>query len=90
MEKAIIVGLDLGTHRDFAHSMEELEELAIACELEVVGELTQHAQAVNKAFYIGTGKHGVMDGRNIPFWPFMRQIGGTVWRNWSCQSCMRF
>ena len=56
MEKAIIVGLDLGTHRDFAHSMEELEELAIACELEVVGELTQHAQAVNKAFYIGTGK----------------------------------
>ena len=37
MEKAIIVGLDLGTHRDFAHSMEELEELAIACELEVVG-----------------------------------------------------
>lgn len=56
MEKAIIVGLDLGTHRDFAHSMEELEELAIACELEVVGELTQHAQAVHKAFYIGTGK----------------------------------
>ena len=36
--------------------MEELEELAIACELEVVGSLSQHAQAVNKAFYIGTGK----------------------------------
>lgn len=56
MEKAILVGLDLGTSRDFEHSMEELAELATACELEVAGEITQHASTVNKAFYIGTGK----------------------------------
>lgn len=56
MEKAILVGLCLGSERDFEHSMEELAELAAACELEVVGEITQHAAAVNKAFYIGTGK----------------------------------
>ena len=56
MEKAILVGLCLGSERDFEHSMEELAELAVACELEVVGEITQHAAAVNKAFYIGTGK----------------------------------
>ena len=56
MEKAILVGLCLGSERDFEHSKEELAELAAACELEVVGEITQHAAAVNKAFYIGTGK----------------------------------
>lgn len=56
MEKTILVGLDLGTSRDFEHSMEELAKLAEACELEVVGEITQQASAINKAFYIGTGK----------------------------------
>lgn len=56
MEKAILVGLDLGTNKDFEHSMEELEELAIACDLEVVGDITQRASTVNKALYIGTGK----------------------------------
>lgn len=56
MERAVLVGLDLGIHKDFDHSMEELEELAKACEMTVVGETTQKASSVNKAFYIGTGK----------------------------------
>lgn len=56
MEKVILVGLDLDDGRDFEHSMEELEELTQACEMEVVGITTQRMPAVNKAFYIGTGK----------------------------------
>ncbi len=56
MEKAVLVGLELADSRDFDHSMEELTELARACEMEVAGMLTQRASCVNNAFYIGTGK----------------------------------
>ncbi|MGN0131130.1 MAG: GTPase HflX [Lachnospiraceae bacterium] len=56
MEKVILVGLDLNDRVDFEHSMEELEELAAACELETAGVTTQKMPSVNKAFYIGTGK----------------------------------
>lgn len=56
MEKVILAGLDLDDGRDFAHSMEELEELAKAADMETVGVVSQKMPAVNKAFYIGTGK----------------------------------
>lgn len=55
MEKVILAGLDLGAI-DFEHSMEELEELAKAADMEVAGVVSQKMPAVNKAFYIGTGK----------------------------------
>ena len=41
---------------DSSNSMEELEELAKAADMEVIGIVTQKMSAVNKAFYIGTGK----------------------------------
>ena len=56
MEKVILVGLDLDTGIDFVHSMDELEELATAADMEVVGVTTQKMSQINKAFYIGTGK----------------------------------
>lgn len=56
MEKVILVGLDLDTGIDFVHSMDELEELAAAADMEVVGVTTQKMSQINKAFYIGTGK----------------------------------
>lgn len=56
MEKVILVGLNVNDRADFEHSMEELEELASACDMEVVGVTTQKMPSVNKAFYIGTGK----------------------------------
>lgn len=56
MERVILAGLDLDDGRNFACSMEELEELAKAADMEVVGAMSQKASAVNKAFYIGTGK----------------------------------
>lgn len=52
----ILAGLELDGTADFEHAMEELSELAKACELESVGMVTQRAAAVNKAYYIGTGK----------------------------------
>lgn len=55
-EKAIITGLCTGDEKKFEYSMYELKELAKACDLEVVGEAVQRAEAVTKAFYIGSGK----------------------------------
>ena len=36
--------------------MEELANLAVACEVEVVGELSQNLQRMNPSHYLGTGK----------------------------------
>lgn len=63
MQKAILVGVNLNDDPDFEHSMEELESLAQACEIEVAARVDQNLPAVNNAFYIGTGK--VTEVRNL-------------------------
>jgi GTP-binding protein HflX len=55
-EKAIIVGVHMKNHPNFAYSMEELKNLAAACNIEVVGELSQKVTRVVPSHYIGTGK----------------------------------
>ena len=55
--KAIIVGVNLNQRdENFTYSMEELSNLAAACEVEVVGEMTQKLTRFNKTHYIGRGK----------------------------------
>ena len=54
--KGLLVGVDIGEEADFEHSMEELASLAEAAEKEVVGQIVQRLDHVNKALYIGTGK----------------------------------
>jgi GTP-binding protein HflX len=55
-QRAILVGINLKSNNKFVKSMEELSRLVEACELEVVGEITQNLDRVNLAHYIGTGK----------------------------------
>lgn len=55
-EKALLVGVDTGEEVDFERFMEELKSLAEACNMQVVGVITQKMVAVNKALYVGTGK----------------------------------
>lgn len=55
-EKAIIIGVNPLNRSDFAYSMEELSNLAEACHIDVVGELSQKVTRVNPSHYIGTGK----------------------------------
>lgn len=55
-ERALLVGVDTGEEKDFDRSMEELKSLAEACNMQVVGLITQKMVAVNKALYVGTGK----------------------------------
>ena len=56
MEKALLVGMNLNNGEDYRLSLEELESLADACEMEVVGIVEQNLPEIHKAFYIGTGK----------------------------------
>lgn len=55
-ERAILAGADIGDEEEFDYSMEELGSLAQACNMQVVGILTQKMEAVNKALYLGCGK----------------------------------
>ncbi|GGG05710.1 GTPase HflX [Paenibacillus abyssi] len=55
-QKAIIVGVQLQNQTDFAYSMQELRNLADACNIDVADELSQKAARVNPSHYIGTGK----------------------------------
>lgn len=54
--KAVIVGVNLQDRPDFLYSMEELRNLAEACNIEVAGELTQNLAKINSSHYIGSGK----------------------------------
>ncbi|MGG0727227.1 GTPase HflX [Bacillus paramycoides] len=56
LQRAVLVGVNLGNESDFAYSMEELENLAEACDVEVIGQVTQNLQRVNPSHYIGKGK----------------------------------
>ena len=55
--KAVIVGVNTGgRNEEFTYSMEELRNLAFACHMEVVGEVTQNLNRIHQAHYVGTGK----------------------------------
>lgn len=55
-QNAVLVGVNLNHQEDFEYSMEELANLAEACDIEVVATLTQNLAKVNTSHYIGTGK----------------------------------
>lgn len=55
-ERALLVGVDTGEDEDFERSMEELQSLAEANNIEPVGKITQKMAAIHKALYIGSGK----------------------------------
>lgn len=55
--KAILVGVSITSNQaEFEYSMEELGNLATACQIGVVGQLTQSLRQINYAHYIGSGK----------------------------------
>lgn len=56
MEKAILVGLSIRNILETEKSLKELASLAEACQVEVLGTLTQRADAPTVQTYIGIGK----------------------------------
>jgi len=55
-EKALIVGVNLNKDPHFEESIKELRYLAEACDLELVGEITQNLQRIHPRHYLGMGK----------------------------------
>ena len=55
MDKAILVGLDLGTY-NINDSMKELENLTKALQIDVLLHITQHLDRPNVKSYVGSGK----------------------------------
>ncbi len=55
-QRAMLVGVNINNQIDFKESMEELENLAVAYEMEIVAQAEQNLKSVNKKFYIGSGK----------------------------------
>ena len=56
IEKAILVGVNLRNDEHFDYSMQELQNLAEALRVEVVGTVTQNLERVTPSHYVGTGK----------------------------------
>ncbi|MFC6653880.1 MULTISPECIES: GTPase HflX [Paenibacillus] len=84
-QKAVIVGMQLQNDTNFAYSMEELRNLAAACEIEVVAELSQKSSRVNPSHYIGTGKIQelalLMDQHEAPIVIFNDELSPSQIRN---------
>lgn len=55
-QQAIMVGVQLQNQPEFENSMEELKNLAAACQIEVIDQFIQKANQPNSSYYIGTGK----------------------------------
>lgn len=55
-QKALLVCVNINRQPYFRESMEELKDLAIACEFDIAGHMEQNLKAIDKAYYIGPGK----------------------------------
>ncbi len=58
LPKAMIIGVNINGDPEFESSMEELESLVEACDMEMVGRMEQNLDHPNAATYIGSGKVG--------------------------------
>lgn len=56
LEKAVLVGVQLQKDTHFIYEMDELKNLAEACNVEVLGEITQNLDRINPSHYVGKGK----------------------------------
>ncbi len=56
LEQAILVGLNINDDPNFDNSMIELANLAEACEVNVIGTITQNKEAPTPNYYVGEGK----------------------------------
>ena len=55
-ERALVVGVNINQDAHFEETIKELKNLALACDLEPVGEVVQNLSRVHAAHYVGSGK----------------------------------
>ena len=83
-EEAILIGVNLGND-NFDKQFAELEALADACNIDVVGKITQNLSTVNNALYVGTGKlaeiNQMVKGLKADLIIFNNELTSTQLRN---------
>lgn len=83
-EEAILIGVNLGND-NFEKQFAELEALAEACNIDVVGKITQNLSTINNALYVGTGKlteiNQMVKGLNADLIIFNNELTSTQLRN---------
>ena len=84
-ERAILVGVNIDFQENFEKLMDELENLALACDIEVVGRETQNLLEINKPLYVGKGKAEEIakkaEALNVDMVIFNNELSGTQTRN---------
>ena len=91
MEEVILVGVNIGQNVDFEEEMEEMEQLVLACEMEVKEVITQNLRFPNKKTCINSGKVEEIEHRlylneiktvvfNCDLTPSQQQTLETIWK----------
>lgn len=55
-EKGVLVAVNTGNAEEFLYELEELKALCFACQIEVVGVITQNLKSLNPAYVVNRGK----------------------------------
>lgn len=84
-EKALLVAVNVNNEKYFEESVEELELLVKACDMIPIGTLFQNLDAVNTAYYVGSGKLSEIKqeilARNVDVVIFNSELSPTQLRN---------
>lgn len=86
-QKAIIVGVNVDYKENFLKLMDELENLTLACDIEVVGREYQNLIEINKPLYVGKGKAEEIaqkaEALSVDYVIFNNELSGSQLRNLS-------
>jgi len=86
-ERALVVGVNINQDPHFHESIEELKNLALACDIEPVAEVVQNLKRAHAALYIGTGKleeiKDLIDREEIDVLIFEDELSPSQMRNLS-------
>ena len=84
-ERALVVGVNINNDAHFEESIKELKNLALACDIEPVGEVLQNLQKVHTAHYVGSGKLDeislLIDAQEIDVLVFEDELTPSQMRN---------
>ena len=84
-ERALLLGVDLHDGEDFERSMQELWNLAEACDMAPVGQIVQNLPKPHQALYMGKGKlleiREYVEAEEVDLLIFDRSLTPTQLRN---------
>jgi len=84
-ERALIVGVNVNNDTHFEESIKELKNLALACDIEPIGEVVQNLQRIHAGHYVGSGKldeiRMLIDAEEIDVLVFEDELTPSQMRN---------